>query len=123
MPSALRYFITKQPIAFGICLTALAFTLFFGVNYVLHLIWINDPRHQNPDLESWMRPRYVAMTYRMPPHVLAEGLGIEPPQKGDGRPKERITMADVADELGVDLVTLTEMVREIAAEFQAERDK
>lgn len=122
MRAALRYFVTKQPIAFGICVAALAFTLYFGLTLLLHVIWINDPRNRDPELEPWMRPRFVAMAYRIPPDLLAETLGLELP-KGPGRPKERVTMEDVAADQGVDLETLTARVAAAAAAHHAERQK
>lgn len=117
MRSALRYFISEQPVATGLCLTALAFTLFFGFKFLLHVVWLNDPAHRAPDLEGWMRPRYVSMTYRIPPHVLAATLGIEPPGEEDRKRRAQVTMSEVAADLGLDLEALTERVAAAAEDF------
>ncbi|MFD0982179.1 hypothetical protein [Tropicimonas aquimaris] len=121
MRSALRYFLARQPIAFGIFAASLLVMLFFAVQFLLHLGHVRDDVPENQALEEWMRPRYVAMSYRLPPHVLSDILDIGPPPKE--REREPLTMADIAERQGVDLPTLTERVRAGAAAFHEERGK
>ena len=121
MMSALRYFLTKQPIAFAVFAAAALIMVFFAVKFLLHVGRFHDPVQQNQPLEAWMRPRYVAMSYDLPPQVLAEVLGIGPPPKEKDR--EPLTMADIAEAQGVDLETLTERVRDGAAAFHEARGR
>lgn len=68
-----------------------------------------------------MRPRYVSMSYHIPPEVLRDGLEMGPPPKG--KEKERVTMADIAAEQGISLEELTTRVTAVAAEFHATKGK
>ncbi len=107
---------------FGVFSLALLLVLFFAVKFVSHAIWLHDPAHQNPDLEAWMRPRYVAMTYHVPPKVMREDiLRIGPPPKDRG--KEPITMGDIAAQRGITLEELTQIVRDGAGKARAEPHK
>ena len=99
----------------ALLVAALVLTLFFGARFLLHFMWLNDPGHADPDLEGWMRPRFVAMSYDIPRDVLAEALEIGPP--GTDRRREPMTMADIAAAQGVDLDTLTARVAAAATQF------
>lgn len=121
MRSALRYFLTRQPVAFGVFAASLLVMLFFAVQFLLHLGQVRDDIPRDQALEEWMRPRYVAMSYRLPPRVLSDILEIGPPPKE--REREPLTMEDIAERQGVDLETLTRKVREGAAAFHAGREK
>ncbi len=119
MLSALKYFVSKQPLAFGICVLALGTMLVFAVNFALTFVYFHDPEHRNQALEGWMRPRYVAMSYHLPPGVLANILEIAPPPERKAR--ERLTMADVAAQQGVTLEELTARLTLAAAAFHGDR--
>ena len=75
------------------------------------------PASQVPELQPWMRPRDVAMSYHLPEPVLAEILAIGPPPPGHGR--EPLTMGGIAARLGVGLEYLTRRVRAGAALLHA----
>ena len=59
-----------------------------------------------------MTPRYVALSYDLPPPVVRELLGIE---KGVNRPGR---LDRIADNLGLSLDELTERVRQAAAQHK-----
>ena len=48
--------------------------------------------HRDEPIHGWMTVRYVAHSYRVPPHVLYEALGIQP-QPRDRRPLRGIAKA------------------------------
>ncbi|SDJ92668.1 hypothetical protein [Aliiruegeria lutimaris] len=121
MISALRYFISKQPVVFGICVAASLFTLFFAVQFLAHFIWMQDPANRDQSLEGWMRPRYVAMSWHVPPDVVREALELGPPPKERGR--EPLTMADIAVAQGVSLEQLTARVALAAEAFRTRHDR
>lgn len=120
MRDALKFFLRTHPVVFGVFATSLAIlvlTLFGFLWHLAHVHLGNDtPRDQA--LESWMRPRYVAMSWRVPPKVLREDiLLIGPPPKD--REREPMTMEEIAAQKGVTLEQLTEIVRDGAAAFHA----
>ncbi len=83
---------------------ALALTLFFGVRMIMGAIYWADPRHTDQAIEGWMTPRYVAMSWRVPPEVVIEALALE-------RPEGRVPrLEEIAAERGIDLATLTTMI-------------
>ncbi len=122
MRDALRYFLKEQPIAFGIFAAAMLVMLFFGVKFLVH--WGDFRGHVERDqaLEAWMRPRYVAMSYHVPPKVLREDiLKIGPPPKD--REREPITMAEIAVQKELSLEELTDIVRQGAQAFHEGKRK
>lgn len=88
--------------------------LWFALSFVLHLIYFNDPKHQDEALKPWMTPRYVVMSYDLPKDVVAEVLNL--PESGPGRKK----LGVIADDMGVTLEELARRVREAAFVFRAE---
>ena len=116
MISAVRYFFSKQPIVFGVFVTACLFALFFGVQFLAHFVWMHDPANRDQALEGWMRPRYVAMSWHVPPHVVREALQIGSPPKERG--KEPLTMADIAEAQEVSLAELTARIALAAQDFR-----
>jgi hypothetical protein len=45
--------------------------------------------HRDEPIKPWMSVRYVARSYRVPPHVLYQAIGLEP-QPRDRRPLREI---------------------------------
>ena len=45
--------------------------------------------HRDEPIRSWMSVRYVARSYRVPPHVLYEAIGVQP-ELHDRRPLREI---------------------------------
>ncbi len=75
---------------------ALAVTLFFAVRAAFFAIYWMDPAHRDQALEGWMTPRYVALSWRAPPEVIQDALGLK--RDGSGA---RITLNRLAKERGV----------------------
>lgn len=105
MLKALRYFWKEQPLALSAFVIALGFLLFFGVRFLVGFVYFHDPAHRNQALEPWMTPKYVAMSYRLPPEVMREVMQLD---RFEGR---RVTVVDVADRLGITLDELEQRVR------------
>ena len=122
MRDALRFFVRNQPVASGLFVAALAVAIFFAVKFLLHWGQFQGHAPRDQALEAWMRPRYVAMSYNVPPKVLREDiLGMGPPSKESDR--EPVTMEEIAAQKGISLDELTEIVREGAEAFHAERGR
>lgn len=91
---------------------ALALALFFGVRAaVLAVLWSG---HQDETLAGWMTPRYVAMSWDVPPEVVGEALAIA--QDGSGR---RLTLAEIAAARGVPLAALEAELADAIAAYRA----
>ena len=93
---------------------ALALAVFFGVRAVLFgLYWSG---HRDETIAGWMTPRYVAMSWDVPPEVVGEALALAP--DGSGR---RITLADLAAERGMSVEALGAEVAVAIAQYRAAR--
>ncbi len=90
---------------------ALVVTLGFGVQTVRLTLYWADPAHQNQPLEGWMSPRYVGMSYGLPPEVLGPLLMLDP------EAKQRVTMQDVARATGLTLAEIETLVRTAADSY------
>ncbi|MDU8926479.1 hypothetical protein RXV86_03685 [Alisedimentitalea sp. MJ-SS2] len=86
--SAIRLLWHKHRIVFVIFLAASAVTLFFVIRLAMFTIYWSDPAHRNLTPEPWMTPGYVAHSWGLPPHEIADFLDIPP---GD-----RPTLAEIA---------------------------
>ncbi len=89
-----------------------ALTAFFAVRLVASWIYWSDPAHRDAEIAGWMTPRYVAHSWRLPPDLVAETLGLD---RRTGPPP---TLADVAKERGV---TVGELAARIEAAAEAHR--
>ena len=75
------------------------------VTLLADAVYFNDPRHKNVELEAWMTPRYVTLSYELPRPIVLELLGIEEGKKFPRR------LDRLAESLGITLEELTEKVR------------
>jgi len=103
----------KSPVLTLLFAVALIGTIGFGVRTAMLAVYWSDPAHRNQTIESWMTPRYVSMSYRLPPEVLGPVLGLDPQRP----PRE--TMDHIAGRLGLTLEQVEARVRATAVEFQA----
>lgn len=71
-------FVKKNIIPIGFLLTSVIAVIFFSKGFIANLIYFADPRHQNQPLEYWMTPRYVVMSYDLPPPIVDEVMGLRP---------------------------------------------
>ncbi|HEX8140449.1 MAG TPA: hypothetical protein VF544_22985 [Pyrinomonadaceae bacterium] len=61
--------------------------------------------HRDEPIKPWMSVRYVARSYRVPPHVLYQAIGLEP------QPRDRRPLREIAREQN-------RSVEELIAELQ-----
>jgi ABC-type dipeptide/oligopeptide/nickel transport system permease component len=69
----------------------------FGVRSALYWAHWSDPASRDAQIEGWMTPRYVALSWGVDREVVAGALGLDP---GGGR---RQTLAEIAQAKGVPL--------------------
>lgn len=93
---------------------SLAALIYFASGFLLNLVYFNDPRHQNQALEAWMTPRYVVMSYDLPPRIIDEIMKLEP------HIDKRKPLSDVASELNITLDELTAQVKAAAEKHHGE---
>lgn len=87
----------QRILLFGGLAVALVITLLFGIRLVRRFI----DRPTNEPIREWMSVPYIAHSYRVPPRVLFDALGLPDPDKPrDMRPIREIARAqnkNVAD--------------------------
>ncbi|PLW74902.1 hypothetical protein [Cohaesibacter celericrescens] len=104
MLKALHYFWKEQPVALSAFVLAIALLVFFGGRFVFGFIYFHDPAHRNQALEPWMTPRYVSLSYAIPPEIVQDVMELE----DMGRP--RVKLDEVTAKLGISLAELQERV-------------
>lgn len=97
-------FVKKNKIPFGILGISLLAFGYFSSGFVANLIYFADPRHQNQPLEGWMTPRYVGMSYDLPPHILDEVMELRP------KVDKRKPLTQVTEDLDITLSELNERI-------------
>ncbi len=78
---------------------ALALVLVFATGFVRHAIYWSDAAHQAQPIEGWMTPRYIANSWHVDGHALAQHLGIT--EHTDEHTGKRPTLQDIADNRGL----------------------
>lgn len=106
-------FAKNNLLALSILTISVGAILFFVAGILSDLIYFSDPRHQNQPLERWMTPRYVSMSYDLPPRIVDDVMGLEPDN-------DKFKHLDqVAANLGISLSELQERVLQAQEELQA----
>lgn len=117
MWSSFAFLLRRHPVLTGAFALALVAVLFFAVRLTVATIYWADPAHREQPIEGWMTPRYVAMSWDVPPETIARALSL-PEKDGFGR----ISLDRIATERGIPLDTLVAMIEdEIAAEKARQR--
>ena len=111
MLSRLRYLWTHNRLLLLGFATVLGLTLFFGIRTLSFTLYWADPAHRDQALAAWMTPGYVAMSYDIPPPLLAPALFEIP-----GGPHEHLTMGQIAAAHGITLDALQARIT-LAAEI------
>ncbi|MDE3027267.1 MAG: hypothetical protein KGH84_02565 [Paracoccaceae bacterium] len=88
-------------LAFVLCFGA---AVLFGIRSVYYAIYWSNPAHQFEALQPWMTPGYIAHSYRVDPHKLAEAL-VVPPENG-----RRPTLGSLAEAAGLPFADYAERV-------------
>lgn len=97
-------FVKKNIIPIGLLIASIAALGFFSFGFIAKLIYFADPKHQNQPLEYWMTPRYVVMSYELPPQVVDEIMDLRP------KIDKRKPLKKVTEDLGITLDELQLLV-------------
>lgn len=117
MLKALRYFWKEQPLALSAFLLAMGFLLFFGARFALQFVYFHDPAHRNQALEPWMSPKYVGMSYQLPPDIIRDVMQLE---RFDGK---RVTLKQLTEALDISLQELETRIRAAQGKVDLYRDQ
>ncbi len=101
----------KQWFAVVVLALVLLMTSLFAIRTVRHAIYWR--LHRDEAIRPWMSVPYIAHSYRLPPHVLFEALGI-PPQPPDRRP-----IKEIAREQNISVEQLITTLQEAIARERA----
>lgn len=102
-------FAKKNMIPIGLLLASIIAVIFFSKGFIANLIYFADPRHQNQPLEYWMTPRYVVMSYDLPPPIVDEVMGLRP------KIDKRKPLTRVLEDLDITLEELQTRINEAQA--------
>ena len=86
----LKGFNRRQWLVLAAFLLVLGFTTFHAYRLVSRAVYWHY--HQDEQIQGWMSVRYVAHSYRVPPHILYQALGL-PYRPPDRRPLQEIARA------------------------------
>jgi hypothetical protein len=93
-------------------LAAAALAILFAIRVAISLEdW---PEERDADIEGWMTPRYVALSWDVPPEIVAGALELT--RDGRGR---RVTLEEIAKERGVPIEDLVAALEAAIAAFRA----
>lgn len=101
----------------GVLLASVVALLFFSSGFIANLIYFADPRHQNQPLEAWMTPKYVVMSYDLPPKYVDDVMGLRP------KIDKRKPLKDVLEDLDITIEELQIKVDAAQAEHRASLEK
>lgn len=117
----LRYLWTEKRLLLVSFLAALAVSGFFALRVISSTIYWMDKDHHNQPIEGWMTPRYVSMSYDIPPGPLAEALFLPNPDERDGNPADhmpRRNLEQIAADNGVTLAELQARINDAVAAWR-----
>jgi hypothetical protein len=93
-------------------LAAVTLALLFAIRVAISLQdW---PEERDADIEGWMTPRYVALSWDVPPEVVAGALALA--RDGRGR---RVTLEELAKDRGVPVEDLVAALEAAITAFRA----
>ncbi|MEE9429151.1 MAG: hypothetical protein V3V25_13495 [Paracoccaceae bacterium] len=89
-----------RPVLTSAFAVAVLLTVLFAVRSTVFMVYWSNPDHIDQEIRSWMTPRYIALSWHLPPEVMSQALGTE---KMPGR---RQSIADIAREQGISVQAL-----------------
>jgi hypothetical protein len=114
MKRRLAYLWRRHRIMTLLFLAALGLAAVLAVRTVMFTVYWMDPAHHDAQLQGWMTPRYVAMSYHLPPDIVGEALSIDP-----DTPPLRQTLAQIAARTGRSVAEMQVLIEAAAADFRA----
>lgn len=92
---------------------AVAVTSLFLIRAVFGMLYWADPKHQDRELEPWMTPRYISMSYQLPRIEVLEALGIK-----EGEVFRPMTLRKISAHTGAEILEMEASVEETARRFR-----
>lgn len=111
-PAADRSFLAfarKNMIPIALLSVSVIAIIFFSKGFIANLIYFADPKHKNQPLEYWMTPKYVVMSYDLPPPIIDEVMGLRP------KIDKRKPLTKVIEDLDITLEELQNRINEAQA--------
>lgn len=115
MIDRIKYLWARHRLVVIAFLSVLVIIGYFAIKTFSAMIYWQDPAHKNQDIEPWMTPRYVSLSYRLPPEILGTVLFLE-----KGAPPRRISIGKIAAENNLTIEELQARIDEAAAAWWAE---
>ncbi|MGP6088947.1 hypothetical protein [Antarctobacter jejuensis] len=112
-PSLPRRLWQEAPVLTLGFVAALLLILFFSGRLIMGAIYWGDPAHQDVPLGPWMTPRFVAMSWRVPPEVVEGTLQLNRETRG-----RRVTLDQLAAERGM---PVSELIKDLEAAIAEHR--
>jgi hypothetical protein len=101
----LRFMLGRHPVLSALMGIALAALVYFGARLGSDAMYFGDPAHQEQDLAMWMSPRYVGMSWDLPPEVIRRIMQLDPDHG-------RMTLQEVTENMGITLIALQRRVED-----------
>lgn len=115
------HFVWDKHRSLGLALVAtlIALMLLLG-DFARDAIYFNDPANKNRELELWMSPRYVDLSWRLTRPVTLEIMQIDPDAAHKESPR---TLREVLAHTGMTLDELQAKVEQAQRDLQGQREK
>ncbi len=94
-------------------LLALVLVLYFAGSVMREMRGFHDAQHEGRPLEGWMTPRYVSMSYRVPPEEILALWQISPDIR------RRMTLSEISKLNGMTIDQMQRLVTERARVLRA----
>lgn len=107
-------FARRNWLILAVLLLALGVALFFASRFFLNFLTFNDLRNTDADLQPWMTPRFVVVSYDLPRELVFDVLELDPEED------RGLRLRRVAERQGVSMEELTERVREAAEDYRGQ---
>lgn len=96
-------------------IAAVALLIFFATRTTMSMMYWMDPEHRDQTLEGWMTPRYVQMSYDIPPDYLGPALFLD-----KDAPMKRRTLTEIAADNDITLAELQARIDAAAADWRSQ---
>lgn len=113
----LKHLWNTQRVVLSAFVLALAVLGYFAVTTTTSMIYWMDPAHRDQPLAGWMTPRYVSLSYKLPPEIVGPALSMV---KGDML--KRQSLGAIAAAKGMTLDDMQTSIDATAADFRASKD-
>ena len=114
-PQIKKLWTNHRRLFLALCL-AIAFVIFFGTRLILSTVYWSDPERRDQAIAGWMTPGYISHSWKVPPNIVREAIGLELGSNSRRRP-----LTEIASELGVSEPEVIDRITKAIAAFRANR--